>query len=61
MGDGDAPQVDLNRCFGCAVCATGCPEEAIKMVAKPDYEAPPKDQDALMMAMMTALSKPPQD
>jgi Pyruvate/2-oxoacid:ferredoxin oxidoreductase delta subunit len=56
MGDDDVPQVDLDKCCGCAVCATGCPSEAITMVAKADFEAPPKDQDALMLAMMTAMA-----
>jgi Pyruvate/2-oxoacid:ferredoxin oxidoreductase delta subunit len=57
MGGNDLPEVDLNRCFGCAVCATGCPEEAIKMKTKPGSEAPPKDQNALMTAMMQSFSK----
>ena len=56
MGDDDVPQIDLNRCFGCAVCASGCPSEAIEMVAKPDFEEPPKDQEALMLAMMTSMA-----
>ncbi len=55
MGDDDVPQIDLNKCFGCAVCASGCPSEAIKMVAKPDFEEPPKDQQALMEAMMASF------
>jgi Pyruvate/2-oxoacid:ferredoxin oxidoreductase delta subunit len=56
MGDDDVPQVDLKRCFGCAVCATGCPEEAIKMRSKTEAVAPPKDNKALMEAMITAFS-----
>ncbi len=43
MGDNDVPQVNLDRCFGCAVCATGCPSDAIVMEAKPDFPAPPKE------------------
>ena len=27
----DVPVVDLDRCFGCAVCATGCEFEAINI------------------------------
>jgi len=57
MGDDDLPQVDLNRCFGCAVCATGCPNEAIKMVSKPGFEEPPKDQKALMGAIVASFTK----
>lgn len=55
VGD-DVPQINLDRCFGCSVCATGCPSDAIKMVAKPDFAAPPKDQEALMLAMMTSMA-----
>lgn len=56
LADNDVPEVDLNRCFGCAVCATGCPSEAIKMFAKPDSKEPPKDQKALMEAMMASFA-----
>ena len=50
MGDDDVPVVDLDRCFGCAVCATGCPDEAIKMVNKPGYPEIPRDAKALREA-----------
>ena len=56
MGDADVPEVDLGRCVGCAVCATGCPDEAIKMVTKPGFEEPPKDEKALMEALMASLT-----
>lgn len=56
MGDDDLSQFDMKRCFGCAVCATGCPEEAIKMRGKTEAVAPPKDNKALMEAMITAFS-----
>jgi len=45
------PEVDFDRCFGCAVCATGCPSEAIVMVNKPDFPEPPKDGKALVEAI----------
>lgn len=51
MGDDDVPVVDLDRCFGCAVCATGCPDDAIQMVNKPGYPEIPKDAKALREAM----------
>ena len=51
LGEDDVPQVDLHRCFGCAVCATGCPSEAIVMVNKLDFPEPPKDGKALMEAI----------
>ncbi|MCP4756042.1 MAG: hypothetical protein GY866_34710 [Proteobacteria bacterium] len=57
MGDKDLPVVDLNKCFGCAVCATGCADETITMATKPEFEAPPKDNKALMEAMFASFSK----
>jgi Fe-S-cluster-containing hydrogenase component 2 len=51
MGDNDVPQVDLDRCFGCAVCATGCQDEAIVMEAKPDFPLPPKDPKELVASI----------
>jgi len=51
MGDDDVPEVDLDKCFGCAVCATGCPSEAIVMIKKPDFPEPPKDGKALADAI----------
>jgi Pyruvate/2-oxoacid:ferredoxin oxidoreductase delta subunit len=56
MGDEDVPVVDLNRCFGCAVCATGCDDDTITMVTKPGYATPPKDNNELMTSMFEAFS-----
>jgi len=42
--------VNLDRCFGCAVCATGCPSQAIFMVNKPGFPPPPKDAKAFREA-----------
>ena len=47
MNSDDLPEVDLDRCFGCAACATGCPEQAIVMESKPGFPEPPKDGKAL--------------
>ncbi len=57
MGDHDVPQVNLDRCFGCAVCATGCQTEAIAMVAKPDFPVPPKDPKELIAAIKASSAK----
>ncbi len=58
MSDQDVPKVDLNLCFGCAVCATGCADETITMVSKAEgYEPPPKDNNELMQKMITAFSE----
>ena len=51
MGEDNLPMVDFDRCFGCAVCATGCEDEAIKMVNKPDFRGVPQNAMALKEAM----------
>jgi Na+-translocating ferredoxin:NAD+ oxidoreductase subunit B len=56
MGDEDIPEVDLDKCFGCGVCATGCSEEAITMVSKPEFSKPPKDMKAFEAAVMASMS-----
>ena len=56
MGDNDVPQVNLDRCFGCAVCATGCPTDAILMVVKSDFPIPPKDPKELVSALKASLA-----
>jgi Na+-translocating ferredoxin:NAD+ oxidoreductase subunit B len=50
-GADDVPAIDPDRCFGCAVCATGCSEQAITMVNRPGIAPPPKDGQALKAAM----------
>ncbi len=57
MEEEDVSQVDLNLCFGCAVYATECESNTIKMVNKPVFETPPKDEKALMEAMFTTFAK----
>jgi Fe-S-cluster-containing hydrogenase component 2 len=51
MGEDDVPVVNLDRCFGCTVCATSCPDEAIRMVNKPGFPGIPKDPKALREGM----------
>jgi ferredoxin len=50
------PEVDLDRCFGCAACATGCPEQAIVMESKPGFPEPPKDGKSLTEAIKATSS-----
>ena len=57
LGDDEVPKIDLDRCFGCAVCATGCPSEAIVMEAKPDFPVPPKDTRELVTALKASVAK----
>lgn len=56
LGAAGVPEVDPDRCFGCAVCATGCPEEAIAMVAKPGWPGPPATTRDLAAALKSGAS-----
>ena len=51
MNEENLPEVDLNMCFGCAACATGCPSGSISMINKPNFPEPPKDMKALSEAI----------
>jgi len=44
MGNDDLPQLDLNQCIGCGVCAAGCPETAIMMNQRQGMPVPPFDR-----------------
>jgi len=52
MGD-QTPQFDMDRCFGCGVCAHGCPAEAIGLEEKTGLPQPPRNRKALREAMET--------
>jgi ferredoxin len=41
----------IDRCFGCAVCATGCEYEAITMINKPGFQEPPRNGKELKEAL----------
>lgn len=45
----------VERCIGCGLCVTTCPSEAMRLVAKTDATAPPKDTARLYMRMPRAL------
>ena len=51
LSEEDVPEVDLDRCIGCGVCATGCPSEAIELEEKQGISVPPVDQKALKEAI----------
>ena len=55
MGDEMVPVVDFDLCFGCAVCATGCEDEAISMVTKQNFRGVPEDGAALKEAIKASL------
>ena len=51
MGGEELLDVDLDRCIGCGVCATGCPSEAIQLEERAGIPVPPVDQKALKAAI----------
>jgi ferredoxin len=51
MGNANVPEVNLDLCIGCGVCATGCPSDAIILVERGDILPPPVDQKALREAI----------
>lgn len=36
INDGDTAEINLDRCIGCGLCVTTCPEEALRLVLKPE-------------------------
>jgi ferredoxin len=51
MSEDELLQLDLDRCFGCGVCATSCPTDAISLVAKAGHPEPPLDQQGMKEAL----------
>lgn len=45
------PIIDPDRCFGCGVCAVGCPMEAIVMIEKKEVPIPPINRRELEKAL----------
>jgi ferredoxin len=44
----------MDRCFGCGVCATTCPTDAVTLIAKEGFPEPPVDQEAFRKAFKAA-------
>jgi len=57
MGEENVPVVNLDRCFGCAVCAAGCEQEAIVMEPKPRFPEPPKTMKDLVTALKASAAR----
>jgi Fe-S-cluster-containing hydrogenase component 2 len=51
MDNEDKPELNLDRCIGCGVCASGCAFDAITLVERADILTPPLDQTALREAI----------
>lgn len=47
----EIPVIDPDRCFGCGVCAIGCPMEAVDMVEKEVVPIPPANRKELERAI----------
>jgi Fe-S-cluster-containing hydrogenase component 2 len=45
MNSDGLSEINLDRCIGCGLCSTTCPEEAIRLVPKPEakHRTPPAD------------------
>lgn len=56
MDENELLKTDLDRCFGCAVCATGCPSNAIAMANKPGFPELPQNMVALSNAIKESRS-----
>jgi Fe-S-cluster-containing hydrogenase component 2 len=56
MDDQDRPHVNLDRCIGCGVCATGCLSEAIEMEERGGIPEPPVDYKALKKAIKASIA-----
>jgi Pyruvate/2-oxoacid:ferredoxin oxidoreductase delta subunit len=56
MAEDDLPLLNVDRCFGCGVCATTCLPEAITLIEKAGYPEPPLDQRALRDALATSAA-----
>jgi len=46
-----AVQINLDRCIGCGLCVTTCTTGAMRLVAKPSQDVPPKDTGKLYERM----------
>jgi ferredoxin/DNA-binding transcriptional ArsR family regulator len=49
--------VDEKNCIGCGLCATGCPEEAMRMERREEYVEPPETTAEMGIKILTEKGK----
>ena len=53
MTEDGLAEVNLDRCIGCGLCVTTCPEDALKLVLKPpEHRRTPPATNAEQMLRM---------
>jgi formate hydrogenlyase subunit 6/NADH:ubiquinone oxidoreductase subunit I len=45
--EGDAVNINLDRCIGCGVCIANCPSDALELKTKEKLHVPPKNSEEL--------------
>ena len=49
----DKASIDHKRCIGCGLCVTNCPDDALQMVKREDYQPPPATVKELAKEVVT--------